>query len=45
MGVAFCKVLIIVPFMTTFGIITIYYSIKHGPPIVNTYCIASRNKL
>lgn len=46
MGVAYCKVLTIVPFMTTFGIglNTICYSIKHGPPIANTYCIASRNK-
>lgn len=45
MGAAYCMVLIIVPFMITFGIITICYSIKHGPPIVNTYFIASRNKL
>lgn len=45
MGVAYCKVLIIVPFMTTIGTITICYRIKHGPPIVNTYCIASRKKL
>lgn len=43
MVVAYCKVLIIVPFMATFGIVAICYSIKHGSPIQTR--IASRNKL